>query len=79
MINNDMLATINEDRDLNDNIIALRELGGPAGLADSLQTNLKTGLMRNEKELQKIREKFGCNEVSSLFIYDLIITSPIAV
>jgi hypothetical protein len=63
MLTNEMLATINEDRDLNDNIIALRELGGPAGLTEKLQTNLKTGLMRNANELEKIRERFGRNEV----------------
>ena len=49
---------------LNDNIIALKELGGIDGLIQKLNTNLNNGLNNNENELNQRRIKFGYNEVN---------------
>jgi hypothetical protein len=64
MLTNEILATINEDRDMNDNIIALQQLGGLDGLIEKMETNPKMGLQCNDKELQKRRECYGSNVVS---------------
>jgi hypothetical protein len=63
MLTNEILATINEDRDLNDNILALQKLGGIDGLIERMETNSLQGLQCNDHELKKRREFYGSNEV----------------
>lgn len=69
MLTNEELATINEDRELNENLLALKQLGGVVNLAEKLQTNFKIGIQSSEKEIEKRREKFGRNEVKQFLFH----------
>lgn len=63
MLTNELLATINEDRDLQENIQALTQLGGINGLMERMETNPKMGLQCSDEELKRRREVYGSNEV----------------